>query len=155
MNYEVELGVVINGRAKNVKQERAMDYIGGYILALDMTSRDLQAVAKKKGHPWAVAKGYDTFCPVSSLIEKDKIDLTDTKIWLSVDGIQKQCGSLHDMIFSVPYLISYITNIFTLDIGDVILTGTPPGVGSVIPGQIITAGIDCILEMSFPVIARP
>lgn len=150
----MELGIVINSRAKNVTEDKAMDYIGGYVLALDMTSRDLQAFAKKNGHPWTVAKGYDTFCPISSLIEKEKVDLSTTKLWLKVDGVQKQYGSLEDMIFSVPYLISYITNILTLDEGDVILSGTPAGVGPVYPGQTITAGIEGIMEMTFPVIAK-
>jgi acylpyruvate hydrolase len=152
--YEVELGVVINSTAKNVSESNAMDYIGGYVLALDMTSRDIQGAAKKKGHPWTVAKGFDTFTPVSSFIDKDKVDLSSTVLWLKVDGVLKQRGPLSgDMIFSVPYLIEYITHIMTLEAGDVILTGTPKGAGSVFPGQTITAGIEGIIEMTFPVIA--
>ena len=119
-----------------------------------MTARDIQSQAKKKGHPWSVAKGFDTFCPISKFIETNKIDLTDTKLWLKVDGILQQNGSTKNMIFSVPYLISYISHIFSLEAGDVILTGTPEGVGPVKPGQTISAGIEGVLEMTFPVVQR-
>ena len=132
-----------------------MEYVGGYALALDMTARDLQGIAKKKGHPWSVAKGFDTFCPVSKFIDKNNIDVLDTKLWLKVDGELKQNGSTQNMIFTVPYLISYISRIFALEAGDVILTGTPEGVGPVKPGQTITAGIDGVVEMTFPVVERP
>ena len=155
LHYEVELGVVIGKDGKNIQESTAMEYVGGYALALDMTARDIQGVAKKKGHPWTVAKGFDTFCPVSKFIDKGVIDsLSDTKLWLKVDGEIKQNGSTSDMIFSVPYLISYISRIFTLEAGDVILTGTPEGVGPVKPGQTITAGIEGVVEMNFPVVQR-
>lgn len=131
-----------------------MDYVGGYALALDMTSRDLQSAAKKSGHPWSVAKGYNTFCPVSSFVEKEKVDLSTARLWLKVDGETKQDGRTCDMIFSVPYLISYISSIMTLEAGDLILTGTPEGVGPVVPGQIITAGIEGVTEVTFPVKKR-
>lgn len=151
LHYEVELGIVIGKDGKNIPESSALSYIGGYVLALDMTARNIQGEAKKKGHPWSVAKGYDTFCPVSNLIETEKITLEDTRLWLKVDGDTKQNGSTKDMVFSVPYLISYISKIFSLETGDVILTGTPEGVGPVKPGQAITAGIDGVLEMSFNV----
>ena len=151
LHYEVELGIVIGKDGKDIPESSALSYIGGYVLALDMTARNIQGEAKKKGHPWSVAKGYDTFCPVSRLIETEKITLEDTRLWLKVDGDTKQNGSTKDMLFSVPYLISYISKIFSLETGDVILTGTPEGVGPVKPGQAITAGIDGVLEMSFNV----
>ena len=147
----MELGIVIGKDGKNIPEESALSYIGGYTLALDMTARNIQGEAKKKGHPWSVAKGYDTFCPVSNLIETDKIVLEDTKLWLKVDGEVKQDGNTKDMIFTVPYLISYISKIFSLEAGDVIITGTPEGVGPVKPGQTITAGIQGVTEMTFPV----
>ena len=152
LHYEVELGVVIGKAGKNIAESEAMNHVGGYSLALDMTARNVQSEAKKKGHPWSVAKGFDTFCPVSQLIAKERIMLDDTCLWLKVDSELKQRGSTKDMVFTVPYLISYISKIFTLEEGDVILTGTPEGVGPVQPGQTITAGIEGILEMKFPVI---
>lgn len=154
LHYEVELGLVINKEGRDIPEHSAMDYVGGYALALDMTSRDLQSAAKKSGHPWSVAKGYDTFCPVSSFVEKEKVDLSTARLWLKVDGETKQDGRTCDMIFSVPYLISYISSIMTLETGDLILTGTPEGVGPVVPGQIITAGIEGVTEVTFPVKKR-
>lgn len=131
-----------------------MSHVGGYTLALDMTARDLQDLAKKKGHPWSVAKGYDTFCPISELIDIDKINPENARLWLKVDGEMKQDGNTKDMIFSIPHLISYISGIYTLEPGDVILTGTPQGVGPVEEGQVIACGMDSVVEMSFPVVAE-
>ncbi len=152
LHCEVELGVIIGRAGKNIPESDALSYVGGYALALDMTARNVQSEAKKKGHPWSVAKGFDTFCPVSQLIESESISLGGTKLWLKVDSELKQAGSTEDMVFIVPYLISYISKIFTLEAGDVILTGTPEGVGPVLPGQVITAGIEGIIEMTFPVV---
>lgn len=142
---------MIGKEGKNIPESSALSHIGGYTLALDMTARNLQGEAKKKGHPWSVAKGFDTFCPVSGFIEKDKISLDSSKLWLKVDGDLKQDGNTKDMVFSVSHLISYISQIFSLEVGDVILTGTPEGVGPVKPGQVITAGIEGVVEMTFPV----
>ena len=146
--------MVVNGSGRDIPESSAMEYVGGYALALDMTSRDLQSAAKKSGHPWSVAKGYDTFCPVSPFIEKEKVNLSTARLWLKVDGETKQNGGTVDMIFSVPYLISYISSIMTLETGDLILTGTPEGVGPVVPGQVITAGIEGAVEVKFPVKRR-
>lgn len=151
--YEVELGVVIGKDGKNIPEDSSMSHVGGYALALDMTARNLQSEAKKKGYPWSEAKGYDTFCPISQMIAKEKVSLPDTYLWLRVDGELKQSGSTGDMVFSVPSLISYISKIFTLEAGDLILTGTPEGVGPVLPGQTITAGIEGLTEMKFSVVA--
>ena len=146
--------MVIGKEGRDIPEESAMGHVGGYALALDMTARDLQSAAKKKGHPWSVAKGFDTFCPVSKFIEKESINLDATTLWLKVDGTLRQNGSTRDMIFSVPFLISYISRIFRLETGDLILTGTPEGVGPVKPGQTISAGIEGVVEMSFPVKGR-
>ena len=154
LHYEVELGIVISKDGRDIQESSAMDHVGGYALALDMTARDVQGAAKKKGHPWSVSKGYDTFCPISGFLDPTKIDPFNTKLWLKVDGELKQNGCTDDMIFSVPYLISYISSIFTLEAGDVILTGTPEGVGPVRPGQTISAGIEGVVEMTFPVVER-
>ena len=80
----MELGVVIGKEGRDISESSAMSHVGGYTVALDMTSRDHQAQAKKKGHPWAVSKGYDTFCPVSSFIEKEQLDPFNCKLWLKV-----------------------------------------------------------------------
>lgn len=155
-HHEVELGLVIGKRGRDIPEAAAMDHIGGYALAIDMTARGLQNEAKNKGLPWSVAKGYDTFCPVSRFIAKEELPHPEaTTLWLKVDDELRQNGSTKDMIFSIPFLVSHISSIMTLEEGDLILTGTPSGVGPVKPGQRLTAGIEGIsLDMSFPVLLR-
>lgn len=152
MHHEVELGVVIGEAGRQVSESDAMKHVAGYALALDMTARDLQAAAKKSGGPWTIAKGYDTFCPISRFVTKDELkDPQDTRLWLQVNGVIKQDGNTRDMVFAIPHLISYISRIMSLEPGDLILTGTPSGVGPVKPGQTITAGLAGIIEMKFTV----
>ncbi|XP_059280730.1 probable acylpyruvase FAHD1, mitochondrial [Lycium ferocissimum] len=156
LDHEVELAVVINQRARDVPEATAMDYVGGYALALDMTAREIQATAKSAGLPWTVAKGQDTFTPISSVLPRSMVpDPHDIELWLKVDGELRQKGSTRDMIFKIPYLISHISSIMTLLQGDVILTGTPKGVGPVKVGQKIDAGITGLLGVHFDVGRRP
>nr|GMD79110.1 acylpyruvase FAHD1, mitochondrial [Ipomoea batatas] len=160
LHHEVELAVVMSKKARDVPEATAMDYVGGYALALDMTAREIQSVAKSAGLPWTVAKGQDTFTPISAVIPASVVpDPHDIELWLKVDGEIRQKGSTRDMIFNIPYLISYISSIMTLLEGDVILTGTPEGVGPVKVGQKIEAGITGILDVHFDVgrrqIAKP
>eukprot|EP01098_Paradermamoeba_levis_P005526 TRINITY_DN2324_c0_g1_i5.p1 TRINITY_DN2324_c0_g1~~TRINITY_DN2324_c0_g1_i5.p1 ORF type:complete len:190 (-),score=58.75 TRINITY_DN2324_c0_g1_i5:55-624(-) len=123
-HHEVELGVVIGKNARDLTEDQAHEHIAGYVLALDLTARNLQNEAKTKGLPWTQAKGYDTFCPVSSFIPKSEVaDPNNLNLILSVDGKVKQNGSTSLMIFKIPQLISYISGIMTLEEGDVILTG--------------------------------
>ncbi|KAJ6842467.1 uncharacterized protein M6B38_301885 [Iris pallida] len=155
LDYEVELAVVIGNQARDVGAAEAMDYVGGYALALDMTARELQASAKSAGLPWTVAKGQDTFTPVSEVLPKSMIrDPDNLELWLKVDDEIRQKGSTRDMIFKLPFLISHISSIMTLMEGDVILTGTPQGVGPVKAGQKITAGITGFIDVHFDVQKR-
>ncbi|KAH0863117.1 LOW QUALITY PROTEIN: hypothetical protein HID58_080328 [Brassica napus] len=155
LHHEVELAVVMGEKARDVPEATAMDYIGGYAVALDMTARELQASAKASGLPWTLAKGHDTFTPISSVLPKAMVhDPDNLELWLKVDGETRQKGLTKDMIFKVPYLISYISSIMTLYEGDVILTGTPEGVGPVKIGQKITAGITGLSEVQFDVDRR-
>ncbi|XP_030922944.1 probable acylpyruvase FAHD1, mitochondrial [Quercus lobata] len=132
------------------------DELRGYALALDMTAREIQASAKSAGLPWTVAKGQDTFTPIGSVLPKESVpDPDNLELWLKVDGEMRQKGSTKDMIFKIPFLISHISSIMTLLEGDVILTGTPPGVGPVKAGQKITAGITDLVEVYFSVGKRP
>lgn len=132
-----------------------MDYVSGYTVALDLTARDLQAEAKSKGLPWSAAKGFDTFCPLGEFVPKsDSIDPHNLNIWLKVDGEIRQDGNTNMMMFKIPQLIAHISSIMTLEENDVILTGTPKGVGQVSPGQVITAGIEDVGEITFPVVER-
>lgn len=142
VHHEVELGVVIGATAKDVKASSALEYISHYVVALDMTARDLQEKAKKEGMPWSVAKGFDTFCPVSEPIPREEVEgKGDVTLFLEVNGQARQEGSTADMIFKVPQLIEYCSSMMTLERGDIILTGTPEGVGPVRAGDVMTWGI--------------
>ncbi|XP_045189769.2 acylpyruvase FAHD1, mitochondrial-like [Mercenaria mercenaria] len=155
LHHEVELGIVIGKPGSAIPEQDAKSYIGGYILALDMTARDFQDEAKKKGQPWSLAKGFDTSCPVSGFIDKDKISNPESvRLWLKVNDATKQDGTTSDMIFSIPYLISYISRYFKLEEGDVILTGTPEGVGPVASGDVIEAGLGDVVKMKFKIEQR-
>lgn len=142
MHHEVELGVVIGSPGKKIPQNVAMEHVAGYVLALDMTARDWQSKAKSKGWPWVMAKGFDTSCPVGDFIPKERITNPHSlDIWLKINGNEKQKGNTSDMIFSIPLLISHISQHISLEPGDLILTGTPEGVGPVSKGDIITCGL--------------
>ncbi|XP_057957886.1 probable acylpyruvase FAHD1, mitochondrial [Malania oleifera] len=152
LDHEVELAVVISQKARDVPEASAMDYVGGYAVALDMTAREIQSSAKAAGLPWTVAKGQDTFTPISSVLPKSMVpDPNNLELWLKVDDEIQQKGPTKDMIFKIPFLISHISSIMTLLEGDVILTGTPPGVGPVKVGQKITAGITDLVDVHFNV----
>ncbi|WVF69672.1 hypothetical protein IAT40_004451 [Kwoniella sp. CBS 6097] len=136
LHHEVELGVVIGKTGRDIAQNDSDSYIAGYTLAVDMTARNIQNAVKKKGLPWSAAKGFDTFCPVGPFIPKDKIkDLTKVGLQLSINGALKQKGTTADMIFSVPQLIEFVSGIMKLEEGDLILTGTPAGVGPLKDGE--------------------
>uniref|UniRef100_A0A6B2LGQ0 Fumarylacetoacetase-like C-terminal domain-containing protein n=1 Tax=Arcella intermedia TaxID=1963864 RepID=A0A6B2LGQ0_9EUKA len=144
LHHEIELGLVIGQKGKFIKEKDAMDHIAGYVVALDMTARDLQDAAKSKGLPWTEAKGHDTFCPLGEFIPKAEIpDPHNVELWLKVAGesTYRQKGSTSDMIFRIPWLVSYLSNIMTLEEGDLILTGTPAGVSGVEPGSTLVGGI--------------
>lgn len=155
LDHEVELAVIIGKKARDVAEASAMDYVGGYALALDMTAREIQSSAKSAGLPWTVAKGQDTFTPISEMLPKSMVlDPDILELWLKVDDEIRQKGSTKDMIFKIPFLISHISSIMTLLEGDVILTGTPQGCGPVRAGQKITAGITGLIDVYFNVQKR-
>ncbi len=143
IHYEVELGVVIGEGGKNIPVSKAMDHISGYCLALDMTARIWQDEAKKKGLPWTAAKGFDTSLPLSDFVPKSRVpDPANLTLWLKVNDAVKQHGSTRGMLFPVPAIISEVSKIHSLAPGDLILTGTPEGVGPVRANDVITAGIE-------------
>ena len=157
VHHEVELGVIIGSTAKDITDDAsAMECVAGYVLGLDMTERDEQTTAKNKGMPWAASKGYDSFLPLShpfSLAPGE--DWRTLKLWLDVNGTRRQACEAGTMIHSVPKLIQFISSIMTLQPGDLILTGTPKGVGQVVPGDTITAGIIGKAEMSVQAVSPP
>jgi len=141
-HHEVELALLIGREARGVTPEQAMDYIAGYGVAIDMTLRDVQDQLKSKGLPWDIAKGFDTSCPLSGFVPASAVvDPHNLPLRLSVNGEQRQNGSTSDMIHRVPQIVAHISGIFTLEPGDVILTGTPSGVGRVQAGDVMEAEI--------------
>ena len=139
VEHEVELVVVIGKRGKMIPERKTADYVLGYTIGLDITARDLQ----KKDSTWFRGKGYDTFAPIGPWIAGD-VNLDNCHISLSVNGEVRQSGNTSDMIFKVPFLLSYISQIVTLEPGDLVFTGTPEGVGKISAGDTIVAQIDQI-----------
>jgi len=136
VDYEGELGIVISKEAKNVKLKDAADYIGGYTVVNDVTARDLQ----RKDGQWTRAKSFDTFCPIGPCIETN-LDPLNQNISLKLNGEFKQKSNTKNMIFNVYELVEFISDIMTLKPGDVIATGTPPGVGSMDIGDTVEVEI--------------
>ncbi|RYG27022.1 FAA hydrolase family protein [bacterium] len=139
VHHEVELLVAIGP-----------DGIFGYGVALDMTRRDMQTEAKKTGRPWEAAKGFDGSAPCGPLTRD--FDPSEGAIWIDVNGERRQSADLHDLIWSVPEVVAELSKLFELKPGDVILTGTPAGVGPVVPGDIMRAGIDGLGELTVRVV---
>ncbi|MEP0007050.1 MAG: fumarylacetoacetate hydrolase family protein [Balneola sp.] len=140
VHHEVEIVVAISKRGKDIPENDAHNFIEGIGVGIDFTARDIQQRAKESGHPWSVAKGFDTFAPVSRFIHATEFeDLGNINVDLSVNGVNRQSGNSSQMIFSINYLISYLSSIFTLYPGDLIFTGTPSGVSRVISGDQISA----------------
>jgi 5-carboxymethyl-2-hydroxymuconate isomerase len=151
-HYEVELAVLIGKECRAVSAESAMEYIAGYGVAIDMTLRDVQNQLKAKGLPWEIAKGFDTSCPLSDFVPAAAVaDPHILNLRLAVNGEGRQDGSSADMIHRLPQIIAYISAIFTLEPGDVILTGTPAGVGPVRAGDVMTAEIVSVGRLTIPV----
>ncbi len=139
VDFEGELAVVIGKIARNLSPERAMDAVFGYTCANDVTARDLQA----KDGQWARAKGFDTFCPLGPWIETE-LDPADLEITTTVNGEKRQNSRTSLLLHDVPALISYVTAVMTLLPGDVLLTGTPDGVGPLEPGDQVSVTIEDI-----------
>jgi 5-carboxymethyl-2-hydroxymuconate isomerase len=143
LHFESELVVAIGKTGNRVSPIRARDYIFGYAIGLDMTLRDVQDEAKRKGLPWTTAKGFDTSAPISEIIPVDQItNKQELDFECRVNQVPRQRGSVKNMIFNPEYIVSYLSFIFTLEEGDLIFTGTPEGVGEVGEGDIIEAELN-------------
>ncbi|KAI5475704.1 hypothetical protein MNV49_001038 [Pseudohyphozyma bogoriensis] len=159
VHHEVELGVVIGKGGRDILAKDAYSHVAGYTLAIDYTGRNMQDAVKKKGLPWSAAKGFDTFCPVGPFIPASKIkDPQNLDLWYKVNGETKQAGNTNLMLYQIPELIQHVSSITTLEEGDLLLTGTPEGVGPVVPGDKVTAGLvqdgETLDTMEHDIIAR-
>ncbi len=148
--HEGELAVVIGRVAKRIKAEDYADYVFGYTIANDVSARDLMFADGQ----WARAKGYDTFCPVGPVIETE-LDPSGLDIRTFVDGEPRRAGNTSQMIHSVPEILEFVSDVWTLLPGDLILTGTPSGLGGFVDGQTIEITIEPIGTLSNPAINRP
>lgn len=147
VEHEAELGIVIGRRVRRVAREQAMAAVYGYTCVCDVTARDLQ----KKDGQWTRAKGFDTFCPVGPWIET-ALDPSDLEVKCVVDGEVRQLGRTSQMIFDVAALISYVSAVMTLEPGDLVVTGTPSGVGPLAPGNKVAVSVEGVGELAFGVI---
>jgi 2-keto-4-pentenoate hydratase/2-oxohepta-3-ene-1,7-dioic acid hydratase in catechol pathway len=145
VHHEVELVLAIGEALHHATEEEAFEAIAGIAVGIDCTARDLQSKAKEKGHPWTLAKGFHTFSPVGEFVPFDQLgahhatDLSTLTISCSVNGEQRQIGSVSDMIFSPVSLIQYVSTICPLVPGDVLFTGTPAGVAKLHAGDTLQA----------------
>jgi len=152
VHHEVELAAVIGKSGKNIPAEDALGFIMGYAILLDITARDLQDIAKKTSSPWAVSKGFDTFAPVSAITQTVLVgDPQDLTIQLWVNDELRQSSNTSYMLHTVAALVSKASQIFTLEPGDIIATGTPEGVGQLVAGDQVRASISHLGTVKFAV----
>ena len=140
VHHEVELVAMIGHGGRDIATSDAIGHVAGYAVGLDMTARDIQSEAKKKGQPWSVAKGFDTFAPLGSFVSAREIEnVQNLTLRLDVNGESRQLGHTADMIFDVATLVAWCSRVFTLEPGDLLFTGTPEGVGPVASGDALRA----------------
>jgi fumarylpyruvate hydrolase len=152
LHYEMELVVAIGRGGVNIEPAHALKHIFGYSVGIDLTRRDLQQEAKDMGRPWDWAKGFDRSAPIAPLRPVADVDHpTKGRIWLMVDGEIKQDSDISKMIWPVPDIIAIASQAMELKPGDLIMTGTPEGVGPVERGQVITGGVEGVSEIKITI----
>ncbi len=152
-HHELELAVLIGKRGKNIPLADALSYVCGYGVALDLTLRDVQTQQKANGLPWEIAKGFDTSCPLSDFVPASQITNPDNlDLSLKVNGQLRQHGNTNMMMRSVAEIVSEFSEFYTLDEGDIILTGTPAGVGPIVSGDILEGVIEQVGSLRVSVV---
>jgi 2-keto-4-pentenoate hydratase/2-oxohepta-3-ene-1,7-dioic acid hydratase in catechol pathway len=149
VDFEGEVGVVVGRRATHVPEAKALGFVEGVVPVNDVTARDLQ----RKDNQWSRAKGFDTFCPMGEMTPFSDVDLERLSVRTRVNGDEKQRGLGSEMVFSIPFLISYISRIMTLEPGDLLATGTPEGVGPLAPGDVVEVELPGLTTLTNPVVA--
>jgi 5-carboxymethyl-2-hydroxymuconate isomerase len=150
VHHEIELALLVGKNGKNISAKNWKNHIIGAGIALDLTLRDIQIIAKTKGLPWSICKGFDGACPISAFTPLSRIkDIKNLDLELYVNNSIMQKGNTSEMIFTVDVLVEYISKIFTLETGDIILTGTPSGVGPISSGDVLKAIISDVGEVEF------
>jgi fumarylpyruvate hydrolase len=152
---EIELVVAIGKDGFQISEAQALEHVWGYAAGLDMTRRDLQMAAKAIGQPWESAKAFDGSAPITPIVAASSLGHPrQGAVWLNVNGVQRQRSNLESQIWTVSEVISQLSQSVRLKAGDLIMTGTPPGVGPLEPGDVVTAGIDGIGHCEIRVGAR-
>lgn len=152
VHYEIEHVIALAKGGKDISVSAAPEHVFGYAVGLDMTRRDLQGEMKKAGRPWEVGKSFDHSAPMSAIRPVTDIGHPESgQVWLDVNGERKQTGDLNQMIWKTPEIISYLSGLFTLMPGDLIMTGTPSGVGPIERGDVMRGGVARIAEITVPV----
>lgn len=141
-HYEVELVIAVGGAGRNISVAQALDHVFGYAVGNDLTRRDLQGTAKKKGLPWDTGKAFDRSAPIGAIRPASLGHISQGAIWLKLNGETQQQSDIKEMIWSVPEIIAELSTLFELRAGDLIYTGTPAGVGPLKPGDRIECHID-------------
>ena len=155
-HHEIEMVVALKAGGTNVAPQEALNLVWGYGVGVDLTRRDIQDEAKKLSRPWDWAKGFDAAAPCSPIHPVEVVGHPDNgEIWLKVNGVLKQHGDLQDLIWSIPEVISAISQAVALAPGDLIYSGTPAGVGPLQPGDDVTGGVEGVAEFDFTIGPRP
>ena len=153
VHYEIECVVALKSGGSNIPAEGALDHVWGYGVGIDMTRRDVQDGLKKMGRSWEGAKAFEHSAPISPLVPASKIGHpAKGAVWLDVNGERKQTGDLDQMIWNTAEIIAELSKYFTLAAGDVIMTGTPAGVGAIIHGDHIACGVDGVGTLSVKIV---
>jgi 2-keto-4-pentenoate hydratase/2-oxohepta-3-ene-1,7-dioic acid hydratase in catechol pathway len=150
VHYEGEIGVRIGRTASRVAEAEAMEYVAGILPVNDVTARTLQ----RKDNQWSRAKGFDTFCPMGVARDPAELDMEGMEVVTRVNGQERQRGRIDQMVFSIPFLISYVSRIMTLEPGDLLATGTPEGVGPISEGDEVEVEVTGLEILKNPVTGR-
>lgn len=143
VHHEIELVIALGKGGKDIPVEAALDHVYGYAVGLDMTRRDLQGECKKAGRPWEIGKAFEHSAPLGEIVPASTIGHPENgAIWLKVNGELRQQGDLNHMIWKAPEMISYLSGLFELQPGDLIMTGTPSGVGAVVRGDVMEGHVE-------------
>ncbi|MEM8855193.1 MAG: fumarylacetoacetate hydrolase family protein [Pseudomonadota bacterium] len=152
LHYEIELVVAIGRGGSGIAEGDVPQHIWGATVGIDLTRRDLQLAARDKGRPWDWGKAFDQSAPIAPLVPMAEVpSLSRGRIWLAVNGATKQDADIADLIWSVNEHVSILSHSIALAPGDLIMTGTPAGVGAIVPGDVVTGGVDGLAEISITI----
>lgn len=155
-HYETELVIAIGKAGRNIAVDNALDYVFGYAIGFDMTRRDLQMASGGLGHPWDSGKGFDHSAPISPIFPAEEVGHPEAgRISLKVNGELRQDADLSQLIWKCPEIIAELSKLYLLKPGDLVLTGTPAGVGPVVPGDRLVAAIDGLGELAIEITDPP